>query len=187
MSSITAAVLNQAVHCLRQGKVIAYPTEAVYGLGCDPFNSKAVGCLLQLKRRPVEKGLILVAADWNQIESLVQPIPPPALAQVFASWPGPYTWVFPASSTAPSWITGKHNTIALRISAHPIVQQLCLAFGGPIVSTSANRQNEHPLRDYRSIQIMFGKEIDFIIPGKVGGAQKPTSIHDAISGIALRE
>lgn len=179
-------VLRSALQCLKQGKIIAYPTEAVYGFGCDPFNAAAVTRLLQLKQRNVEKGLILVAAEWAQVESLVEPIPPRALAQVLATWPGPYTWVFPVSATAPAWIYGQHRTIALRVSAHPVVQELCRAYGGPLVSTSANRQGEPPLRDARTLQMMFGKQIDLIIPGKVGGQTNPTTIRDAVSGQIIR-
>jgi L-threonylcarbamoyladenylate synthase len=181
-----SAVLQTALTALRQGQVIAYPTEAVYGFGCDPFNADAVANLLALKQRSVDKGLILVASDWSQIEALAQPIPPPALAQVLATWPGPYTWVFPASSQAPPWICGRYHTIALRVSAHPIVQALCQAFAGPLVSTSANREGEPPLRDSRTLQMMFGKQITCIVPGKVGGQLNPTTIRDAVSGIVLR-
>lgn len=183
---LSPADLNAAVNCLQKGQVIAYPTEAVYGFGCDPFNAGAVTKLLQLKQRPVEKGLILVAATWEQVEFLTEPVPPRALMQVFADWPGPYTWVFPASSAAPKWICGKHNTIALRVSAHPVVSQLCQSFGGAIVSTSANRDGQPPLRDSRTVKIMFANQVDCIVPGKVGGQPNPTVIRDAISGAILR-
>lgn len=179
--------LNAALERLRQGHIIAYPTEAVYGFGCDPFNPTAVDKILQLKRRNPNKGLILVAADWEQLHALVEPIPPLALAQVFTTWPGPHTWVFPCSALAPAWIRGSHRSIALRVSAHPMVQALCRAYNGPIVSTSANREGEPPLRDFRTMQIMFGKQIDFIVPGKVSGEAQPTSIRDAISGVFLRK
>lgn len=185
MSALSSDDLHKALSCLRQGGVIAYPTEAVYGFGCDPFNGDAVAKLLQLKQRSVDKGLIVVASEWEQIESWVQPIPPRALAQVLASWPGPNTWVFPASSLAPGWIRGRHTTVALRVSAHPVVQALCRAFG-PLVSTSANREGEPPLRDSRTLQMMFGKQVGFIVPGLVGGQLNPTTIRDAISGLVLR-
>jgi len=186
-SAISLDDLRAALTCLRQGQVIAYPTEAVYGFGCDPFRADAVTRLLEIKRRNVDKGLILVAASWKQVESLAQPIPPRALAQVLATWPGPFTWVFPATEAAPDWISGRHETIALRVSAHPVVCELCQAFGGPIVSTSANRESEPPLRDFRTVQMMFGKQIDYILPGKVSGQNNPTTIRDAVSGIVLRD
>jgi L-threonylcarbamoyladenylate synthase len=187
MPSILAQeILKSALSCLKQGLVIAYPTEAVYGLGCDPFNLSAVQRLLTIKGRSMEKGLILVASEWSQIESLIEPIPPPSLAQIFSTWPGPNTWVFPANQHVPDWIKGRHSTIALRISAHPIIQELCRTFASPLVSTSANRESELPLRDTRSVEIMFGKQIDFIVPGKVGGQANPTTIRDAITGEYIR-
>src|SRR5262249_39568552 len=149
---------------------------AVYGLGCDPFNFKAVEKLLSIKKRSVEKGLILVAADWEQIEYLVEPIPPPALAQVLATWPGPYTWVFPARPSVPEWIRGKHPTVAVRVSAHPIVKELCQAFGSCLVSTSANKEGELPARDSRMVKILFHDEVDFVLPGPLGGESNPTMI-----------
>lgn len=187
VAAIDPMTLKAALSALAQGQVIAYPTEAVYGFGCDPFRADAVARLLQLKRRPVEKGLILVASSWRQLELLIEPIPPRALAQVLSTWPGPFTWVFPASSAAPSWIRGAHRTIALRVSAHPVVQELCQAYGGPIVSTSANRDGEAPLRDARMVEMMFGKTVDFIVPGRVGGQSSPTMIRDAVSGMILRK
>jgi L-threonylcarbamoyladenylate synthase len=185
-STLAPEILKSALLCLSQGRIIAYPTEAVYGFGCDPFNLSAVQRLLAIKGRAIEKGLILVASDWSQIESLVEPIPPPSLTQIMSNWPGPYTWVFPATPLAPDWIKGRHSTIALRISAHPIVQELCQAFASPIVSTSANREGEMPLRDTRTLEIMFGKQIDFIVPGKVGGQINPTIIRDAMTGEIIR-
>lgn len=178
--------IASALNALNKGGVIAYPTEAVYGFGCDPFNADAVGRLLQLKSRSVEKGLILVASDWRQIESLAEPIPPRALAQVLATWPGPVTWVFPARPEAPIWIRGRHSGVALRVSNHPVIQELCRAYGGPIVSTSANREGELPLRDYRTVKMVFGKQVDFIVPGKTGGLANPTTIRDAVTGDIIR-
>jgi L-threonylcarbamoyladenylate synthase len=185
-SYLEPADLKKALDCLNRGGIIAYPTEAVYGLGCDPFNQEAVRRLLQIKQRSMDKGLILVASNWMQIEPLTEPVPPAALAQAMATWPGPFTWVFPASARAPSWVRGKHPSIALRISAFPIIQELCNAYHKPIVSTSANRDGEPPLRDYRTMQIMFGSEVDFIIPGRVEGLPNPTLIRDVLSGEVLR-
>lgn len=187
MAVISPDDLKSALACLAKGEVIAYPTEAVYGLGCDPFQAEAVGRVLQLKHRAVERGLILVAADWQQIQALAEPIPPLSLAHVLASWPGPTTWIFPASPLVPSWIRGRHRGVALRVSNHPVVQELCQHFGGPIVSTSANREGHAPLRDYRAMQMVFGKQVDFIVPGKVGGNKKPTTIRNAVTGDILRE
>lgn len=178
--------INSAVQALRQGGVIAYPTESVYGLGCDPFNAEAVFRLLTIKKRPVEKGLILVASDWSQIEMLIQPLSPHVRTHLQETWPGPVTWLVPASELTPHWIQGNHDRVALRISAHPIVKQLCDKFCGPIVSTSANISGNPPTRDYRGTCMIFKKLIDYIVSGKTTGLQRPTQIRDAITNNIIR-
>lgn len=178
--------INDAVAELRQGGIVAYPTEAVYGLGCDPFNHNTVTQLLMLKKRSLEKGFILIASTWEQVAPLTQPIALKALARVFQSWPGPFTWVFPASSEVPSWIRGKHPTIAIRVTDHPIAKVLCHRFGGPIVSTSANREVEHPIRNVRMLHTVFGNQISRILEGPLGSSQRPTEIRDTITGEVLR-
>src|SRR5690606_18310794 len=134
----------EAATALRSGGVIAYPTEAVWGLGCDPRNEAAVLRLLALKQREVDKGLILVGASEAQLTPYIDMLALDAAqrAAVLASWPGPHTWIVPASTQAPAWITGTHTGIAVRVSAHPTVIALCDAFGGALVSTSANRAGE---------------------------------------------
>lgn len=176
----------KALKYLKQGKLIAYPTEAVYGLGCDPFNQQAVYQLLSLKQRSVNKGLILVASNWQQIIDLIKPIPPKVRQVVELSWPGPVTWVFPASEKVPPWIRGQHETIALRISSHPIIQLLCNQFEQPIVSTSANVEGQPPARDAATVITQFANKIDYLIAGELGGASRPTEIRDAITGKILR-
>lgn len=178
--------LAQAVAKIREGEVIAYPTEAVFGLGCDPFNENAVTKLLNLKQRPVDKGLILIAAQWQQFEKLTQAIPDDCLQRVFDSWPGPHTWVFPASRFAPQWITGQHATIALRVTAHPLVQELCALWDGPLVSTSANLAGETALLTAEDVQQRFPKGLAGVLSGEVSKAGNPTEIRDAISNRILR-
>lgn len=178
--------ISSAVQILRQGGIIAYPTESVYGLGCDPFNSDAVFKLLAIKKRPVEKGLILVASDWSQIEMLIQPLSPHVRTHIQETWPGPVTWLVPASELIPHWIQGNHDRVALRISAHPIVKKLCDKFCGPIVSTSANISGNPPTRDYRGTCMTFKKSIGYIVPGKTTGLQRPTQIRDAITNTIIR-
>jgi len=180
------ADIERAVQSLRRGNIIAYPTEAVYGLGCDPFNATAVAKILQLKERSIDKGFILVASSWEQIEPLVQPIEPPALYRVLDTWPGPTTWIFPAKSDVPQWIRGNHTTVAVRVSATSIVKALCEAFGDPIVSTSANLKNQPPVRDYRTAEITFGNKVATILEGKVGKETNPTEIRIAITGEVVR-
>lgn len=184
--SIDTKAIAKAVDCLKKGGVIAYPTEAVYGLGCDPSNVNAVSHLLQIKHRTMEKGFILVASSWAQVESYIEPIQPPLLARVLETWPGPYTWIFPAKTFVPKWIRGKHQTIAVRVSNHPIVQILCKTFGEPIISTSANVEGQPPARDYRTVKMSLGNKLDYIVKGDVGKLLRPTEIRNAITGEILR-
>ena len=175
-----------AIKTLRDGGVIAYPTESVYGLGCDPFNKTAVLTLLAIKKRDPRKGLILVASSFAQIEHLIMPIAPPLLTHVLETWPGPVTWAFPATDAVPAWIRGDHHTIALRVSAHPIVHHLCDQFCGPIVSTSANLEGELPKRDYTATYKAFKDSVDCILNGAVGTLLRPTTIRDVMTNEILR-
>jgi len=177
---------QQAAKILTDGGVIAYPTEAVFGLGCDPLNEAAVMRLLHLKNRLPDKGVILIASSWPQLQSFVQYIPPDKLAKVLDTWPGPVTWVFPASDYVPEWIRGAHTTVAVRVTAHPIASLLCKEFGKPIVSTSANIEGHEPARDEKTVQKVFNDKIDLLVSGQVGDHAKPTEIRDALTGKILR-
>ncbi len=178
--------IKRAVNCLHTGGVIAYPTEAVYGLGCDPFNIDAVTKILQIKKRSLRKGFLIVASSWEQVEFLTEPIPPFEFSQVMESWPGPTTWVFPSQPTAPQWLRGGHDGIAIRISAHPVVRALCDAFGGPIISTSANESGHTSLTDFRTVSMCFAGKIDYIVPGQTSGNKRPSAIRDAMTGDYIR-
>jgi L-threonylcarbamoyladenylate synthase len=182
----TALQLRAACAALRAGGVIAYPTEAVWGLGCDPLNEAAVMRLLALKRRHWSKGLILVAAEFEQLEPYIQLPSRTAQKRAFATWPGPATWVFPASDLTPMNVSGDRDTVAIRVSAHPVVRQLCLSFGRPIVSTSANRAGHAPARSATTVRLQFREELQALVPGALGGQDKPTVIRDVISGLILR-
>lgn len=176
-----------AVVALKHGEIIAYPTEAVFGLGCDPFNPSAVEKLLALKHRSVSKGLILIAHDWNQVAHLVKPIDETALQRAQNSWPGPFTWVFPASDSAPAWICGDHPSIALRVTQHPIASALCEAFGGPIVSTSANIDGSLPAKSAMEVEQVFQTGVAIILDGPLGESKNPTSIKNVLTGEVLRK
>ncbi|TDR42515.1 translation factor SUA5 [Tahibacter aquaticus] len=180
--------LLPAVAALRRGGVIAYPTEAVFGLGCDPHDAAALQHLFALKRRPPQRGVLLIAAHFDQIARYIDHsrLPAAALARVQASWPGPHTWVLPRSAEVPDWIAGGHDGIALRVTAHPVASALCLAFGGALVSTSANRHGQAPTLSAAEIRIEFGDDLDAIVDAPVGGLERPTAIRDAISGEFVR-
>jgi L-threonylcarbamoyladenylate synthase len=180
------AGIASAVAALRAGGVIAYPTEAVYGLGCNPLDRTAVTRLFELKQRPPTQGVLLIAADFAQAEPYLGSVPPEALARARATWPGPHTWVFPRSSETPAWLAGAHQGIALRVTAHPLAAQLCRAFGAAIVSTSANRHGAPPARSAPEVRAAFGEELAYILQGPVGNLERPTPIRDAVSGEVLR-
>jgi len=175
-----------AAAVLRKGGIVAYPTEAVWGLGCDPGNADAVRRLLELKDRPASKGLILVAATPAQLRPYLQALPAEVEARILATWPGPVTWLWPAAEGVPPLLRGEHDTLAVRVSEHPRVRALCLAFGGPVVSTSANRSGEPPAYVETEVQERFAEGLDFILPGETGGRERPSEIRDALSGRILR-
>lgn len=177
--------LRLAARELRRGAVVACPTEAVWGFSCDPLNQRAVTTLLTLKERPVEKGLILVAADLDQLAYYIEPSSRTALRRARDTWPGPATWVFPASPFAPPWITGHFDSVAVRVTAHPVMAALCLRFGGALVSTSANRSGQPPCRKVSEIRLRFGPELR-VVPGATGGRESPTPIREAATGHLLR-
>ncbi|CAP53304.1 Sua5/YciO/YrdC family protein [Xanthomonas campestris pv. campestris] len=181
--------LDAAVATLARGGVIAYPTEAVWGLGCDPRQEDAVLRLLEIKRRPVDKGVIVVASgldvlqDWIDIAALGSE----QLTAVLAQWPGPHTWILPVTAQAPRWVTGDHDGLAVRISAHPVVAALCKAWGAPLVSTSANLAGEPPARSRAALDPALLARIDGVLDGEVGGLAQPTPIRDARTGQILRD
>lgn len=181
-----SGTIEAAVDSLRQGKIIAYPTESVYGLGCDPFNEASVTKLLQLKGRSWEKGLILISPHFFHFENLILPVEDELLNKVWATWPGAVTWLFPATEQAPKWITGIHKSIAIRVTNHPIATKISSTFGKPIVSTSANREGEIPIRDAVTIKKNFPHGIDIIVDGQTGGRMNPSEIRDVITGKTIR-
>lgn len=179
--------LRQAVRALEMGGVIAYPTEAVWGLGCDPYNAAAVRRLLALKRRPEHKGLILVASDIKQVEPLLCDLTDAQRETLTQSWPGPNTWLLPdPKGLIPAWVKGKHSGVAVRVSAHPLVQALCDRYGGPLVSTSANVSAAPPAKDRLKVITYFGHRLDYIVDGALGGLSKPTTIRDLLSETVVR-
>ena len=178
--------IREAARVLQSGGLVAYPTEAVYGLGCDPLNPQAVERLLQLKQRAWQKGLILVAADIDQLSPFISPIEPVYQSRLDASWPGPNTWLVTASSSCPEWIRGSHQTVAVRVSAHPLIIELCHSFGGAIVSTSANLAGKNPAKRPLDVLRGLGGKVDYCLHAALGDGQRPTVIRDLISNEIIR-
>ena len=175
-----------AVRHLNYGGVIAYPTEAVFGLGCNPFNAQAVHKILAMKKRPISKGLILIAAEWEQLAPLLMVPDKTVLKNMLATCPGPTTWVIPAQPWIPHWLKGCHDSLAVRVTDHPGASDLCLAFNGPLVSTSANITGLKPAKNSLQIRRQFAKLDVLIVPGPLGKEKQTTRIMDAISGRKLR-
>lgn len=150
--------LARAVELLRAGEIIAYPTEAVFGLGVDPHNQTAIQKLLAIKHRHSAQGLIVVAAnleqldDWIDAAYIARHFPQ---IQATAIHQRAVTWCVPCRETCNPFLTGTHPTLAIRISAHPQIIALCNAFAGGIVSTSANPHGLSPARDYQSAKAYF--------------------------------
>jgi len=178
--------LDLARHALARGGVVAYPTEGVWGLGCEPLNRHAVARLLAMKRRPQLKGLILVAADFAQLEPFVGKAGYALRRSALDTWPGAMTWLFPAADAVPVWLRGRHDTVALRVTAHPIAAALCREYGGAIVSTSANVAGRTPARSALGVRRRFDCALDFVLPGDTGGLDRPTPIRELLTGRYLR-
>jgi L-threonylcarbamoyladenylate synthase len=181
-----ASQIAHAVAALHRGGVIAYPTEAVWGLGCDPDNDEALARLLRLKQRDPAKGVILVAASIAQFAPWLEGLPLELHAPLVASWPGPNTWLVPDNGRSHGLVRGAHDRVALRVSAHPLVVGLCEAFGGPIVSTSANIASEPPAMSAEEVRGVFGDGLDAIVEGELGGLERPSTIRDLVTGQLMR-
>jgi L-threonylcarbamoyladenylate synthase len=184
--NVSGPRLRAASRAVRSGGIVAYPTEAVFGLGCDPRDEGAVRRLLAIKRRPAHKGLILIAADLAQLEPFLQPLTPADHARIAATWPGPYTWSIPARPETPRWLRGRHDTLAVRVTAHPLAAALCRICGHPLVSTSANLSGRPPARTALAVRRQLGRHLDHVLAGPTGGAAKPTEIRELRSGKRVR-
>ena len=189
MSTNTSELLTirEGAQCLLDGGVIAYPTEAVYGLGCDPGNETAVRRILELKSRPASAGLILIADRLERFEPFIGPVSETLRERALSAWPGPVTWLFPRAAGVPDWLAGSHGTIALRVTAHEGCRALCAAFGGPVVSTSANPRTEEPARSAAQVEGYFPGQLCGIVAGDLGSGDQPSEIRDLATGRVLRK
>lgn len=186
-AALRSLSIHQAVIALKQKVVIAYPTEAVFGLGCDPDSQEAVYALLELKQRPIEKGLILIAADYQQLAPYVADLQLNRIqrSNMLACWPGPITFVIPAKKATPKWLTGGFDSLAVRVTDHPIATELCRAFKKPLVSTSANLSGLPPCRSAGELWSQFGETFP-VVAGETGKRLHPSEIRDALTGKQLR-
>jgi L-threonylcarbamoyladenylate synthase len=170
---------------LLRGGVIAYATESCFGLGCDPRNARAVRRILTLKGRPQAKGLILIGSDFRQFARFLAPVPAPLASRFPAWWPGPNTLLLPASRRCPRWLTGRHDKLAVRVTAHAGTARLCHALGMALVSTSANRSGRRALKSATACRRAFGDRVR-VLPGRIGRRRTPSRILDPLSGTVVR-
>lgn len=184
--SSSCASLAAAVAALRHEGVIAYPTEAVWGLGCDPDSTSALTRLLALKSRDPSKGMILVAAGLDQLAPWLDGLSEAQCRQLEQPGDTPTTWLVPDNGRAHRLVHGDHQRVALRICRHPLVARLCLAFGGPLVSTSANRAGESSAMNSAQVRAIFGDALDAVLDGPLGGHERPSTIRDLVTGQVLR-
>ncbi|MCG6899443.1 MAG: Sua5/YciO/YrdC/YwlC family protein [Gammaproteobacteria bacterium] len=178
--------IREAVRKLAAGGIIAYPTETVYGLGCDPFNAIAVLHLIDLKKRNIEQGLILVASQFEQLEPLLCPLRAEVRRRVIRPARHPVTWVLPCLRAIPVWLRGKHDSLAIRVSNHPVTAALCDHWGGPLVSSSANLHGSPPATTPLAVRKAFNGQLDYILHGTHGSTNKPSQIRNGLTGELLR-
>jgi len=177
--------LHEAIRTLRAGGVIAYPTETVYGLGCDPYSAASVLHLLALKQRRIEQGVILVASDLAQLQPFLQPLSAAVGRRIGRPAAPPVTWVVPCRPETPYWLTGEHESLAVRITTHPLARALCEGLQCPLVSTSANLHGKQPATSALAVRRAFGSRLDAIVHGDCGTG-RPSSVRDALTGRILR-
>ncbi len=165
---------------------MAYPTEGVFGLGCDPTNDAAIHALLELKNRRIDRGFILIAANQSQLQPYIGSLSNEVAAKLQNSWPGPITWILPCSDIASSAVTGGNPTIATRVTDHPIAAALCDACNSAIISTSANISGEPACTEAGAVASLFGSKLSYILDYPVGNLEGPTPIFDGLTGNQLR-
>lgn len=183
---VSAHRLRQAARTLAAGGVVAHATEGVWGLAADAFDIEAVERIVAAKQRDIARGLIVIADRPERLAPLVADEATTAWQRAIDSWPGPNTWLLPASADAPWWLTGDHDTIALRQPAHDLSRALCQVFGGPLVSTSANRSGQRPATQGWQVRARFGAAVDLVLGGRCDTPGQPSTIRDATTDETIR-
>jgi L-threonylcarbamoyladenylate synthase len=184
--------IQTAANYLAKGGVVAYATEAVFGLGCDPHNASAIQKILTIKNRPRHKGVILISGCIEHFEPLLQSLPEEKVKQMSASWFNAeeiaQTWVLPdPHNLYSSWVKGDHTKVAIRVSKHPQVKALSKIFGGPIVSTSANPAKMPAIRKVGFLQQWQKKAgYDYLLVGETLGFKQASRISEILEGNQIR-
>ena len=202
-SNQSSLSIEQAATRLKQGQLLAYPTESVWGIGCDAYNETAVSRILSIKQRPIDKGMIVITDSIARIDPLLACLSLRQRQQVLDSWDTKttlntnqaQTWLLPIpqalNTPIPQWITGEHDSVAVRVIAHPLIAQLCahmVSIANPfgfIVSTSCNPSGQPPATNFDEAFAYFGDEINYLDAPTLGYA-KPSQIRDALTGQVIR-
>jgi L-threonylcarbamoyladenylate synthase len=182
---LTGAVLDEVAAVVLGGGIIAYPAEAVFGLGCDPGDKAAVLRICRIKQRPRHAGMILIAAELDQLAGWIEPREA-ELARLLGDTPSSTTWIVSRGRLAGDWVTGGRDRVAVRLTRHAVAAALCLAIAGPLISTSASRRGRRPARNVLQARRWFGGCVDGLMPGPTGGESRPSIIRDARTGRRLR-
>ena len=180
----TAEGIAIAGEALQRGEIVAYPTETVYGLGVDPMSRAALDRLYALKGRDRTKPMLVVIADEAQLRPLVETIPPQCRPYIEACWPGPLSMLFPMAAAVPKILGDPGRRICVRCTALPAAQALCRAFGGALVSTSANLSGKGPARTLDDVP---SEKVSVGINGGTLKASLPSTVFDPVAGLVLRE
>ncbi len=178
------ADIESAAASLAGGGVVLHATEGVWGFACDPFCAAAIDKIFTLKNRPASKGLVLIGAAASVFETQLAAVDATHAAEVRASWPGHHTWILPDTSF-PDEVRGGRETIACRVPGHAQARALCAAFGGALISTSANLSGCPPITEGETARRDFGALVDYFLAGEVGSAGRASTIHD-LDGKILR-
>ena len=181
--------IEHAVHVLKQGGVVGFPTETYYGLGVDITNETAVSFLFSIKKRPLKKPILVLIDSIDHLDSIVSSIPEVYKPLMEKFWPGPLTLVFPASTKVLKLVTGETNTIGVRISSGNIAQKLLKQWGRPITATSANISGKKPASSEVEVHQYFGESVDYIIPNHTSSIEIGSTIIGENDGklVLLRE
>lgn len=181
--------LQEAAHTLKEGGVIICPTEGVYGISAVVNNSAAITRVINMKKRALNKGLIVVAADVSMLDGVVNfaALSADSMRLLHEKWPGHATFIVPTSTQINPLLTGGRNTLAVRVTAFPLLQALCREVGSPIISTSANISGSEPLKTIEELEATFADKVDYILDEPCQGLSKPSTIFDAQSGAILRQ
>jgi len=178
--------IREAVRHIAAGGVIAYPTDSVYGLGCNPCDGVAVLHLLALKQRSPAHGVILIGSELDQFTPFIEPLTPAITRRISRTNGAPVTWILPCRPETPAWLTGRHDSLAIRVTDHPVAAALCDAWGGALVSTSANIHGRRPATSPLDVRKAFDGRLDYILHGTAGATNRPSTIRDGLTGEVLR-